>query len=72
MVLLMLMKKPEHKKFEYIPRYYKPEKDETQKFKDKFEIVRKSYSFKKKNNRLILYFILVLVIIYLAIRFGFF
>jgi hypothetical protein len=66
------MKKPEQKKFEYIPRYYKPDKDEAQKFKDKFEIVRKSYSFKKKNNRLVFYFILVLVIIYLAIRFGFF
>lgn len=44
----MLMKKPEHKKFEYIPRYYNPDKDKEQNLKDKFEIARHSHLLKRK------------------------
>lgn len=70
MVLLMLMKKPEHKKFEYLPRYYKPEKDKTQNFRERFEITRRSYSIRKKSNKIFLYLIFILVVLYLAIKFG--
>lgn len=66
----MLMKKPEHKKFEYIPRYYNPDKDKEQNLKDKFEIARHSHLLKRKNNKLFIYFVLITIIIYLAIRFG--
>ncbi|MEJ5305970.1 MAG: hypothetical protein WHV63_08500 [Ignavibacteria bacterium] len=66
----MLMKRPEHKRFDYIPRYYDPEKDKSQKLKDRIEIARKSYLYKKKNNRLIIYFLIIILIIYLAIKFG--
>lgn len=66
----MLMKKPEHKKFEYLPRYYNPDKDKDQNFKDRFELARHSYLLKRKNNKLFVYFIFLTIIIYLAIRFG--
>lgn len=66
----MLMKKPEHKRFEYLPRYYKPEKDKEQKFREKFELARKSHSLKKKSNKIILYLIIIFFIIYLMIRFN--
>lgn len=68
----MLMKKPEHKRFEYIPRYYKPEIDKSQKIKERMEIARKSYLYKKKNNRFIFYFLIIILILYLAIKFGVF
>lgn len=68
----MLMKKPEHKRFEYRPRYYNPEKDKSQKFKERFEITRKSYLLKKKNNKFILYFLIIILVLYLAIKFGVF
>lgn len=67
---VMLMKKPEHKRFEYQPRYYKPEKDASQKFKEKFEITRKAYLVKKRNNKILFYFLIIILILYLAIRFG--
>lgn len=70
MVLLMLMKKPEHKKFEYQPRYYKPEKDKSENFKERFELTRRYYSLNKKNNKIFIYFVFILIIIYLAIKFG--
>lgn len=70
MVFLMLMKKPEHKKFDYQPRYYKPEKDKSQNLKERMELARRSHSLKKKNNRFILYLVFILVVIYLAIKFG--
>lgn len=70
MVFLMLMKKPEHKKFDYQPRYYKPEKDKSQNLKERMELARRSHSLKKKNNRIILYLVFILVVIYLAIKFG--
>lgn len=72
MVFLMLMKKPEHKKFDYQPRYYKPEKDKSQNLKERMELARRSHSLKKKNNRSIFYLIFILVVIYLAIKFGIF
>ncbi len=70
MVFPMLMKKPEHKKFDYQPRYYKPEKDKSQNLKDRMEIARRSYSLKKKNNKMIFYLVFILAVIYLAIKFG--
>jgi hypothetical protein len=66
----MLMKRPEHKRFDYIPRYYDPEKDKSQKLKDRMELARKSYLHKKKNNRFIFYFLIIILILYLAIKFG--
>lgn len=71
MVLVtMLMKKPEHKRFEYLPRYYKEESDRQNKFKNQFELARKSYLIKRKNNKIFWYFILITFIIYLLVRFG--
>jgi hypothetical protein len=68
----MLMKKPEHKRFEYQPRYYKPEKDKSEKLKERLEIARKSHLYKKKNKKVLIYFIFIVFIIYLAIKIGIF
>ena len=68
----MLMKKPEHKRFEYNPRYYNPEQDKSQKLKDRMEIARKFHLHKKKNNRFIIYLLIIILILYLAIKFNVF
>lgn len=64
----MLMKKPEYKRFEYIPRYYKPEKDKQQKLKERFEIVRKSNLYKRNYRNIYFYLIIIIFIIYLLIK----
>ncbi len=66
----MLMKKPEHKRFEYIPRYYNPDKDESQKFKERFDLIRRYHIAKKKNYKLFLYFLIIILIMYIAIKIG--
>lgn len=70
MVLPMLMKRPEHKKFDYRPRYYNPDKDKQQNLKDRMNIARRAYTIRKKNNKIFLYFLIVVLVIYLAIKFG--
>lgn len=64
----MLMKKPEYKRFEYIPRYYKPENDKQQKLKDRFEIVRRSHLFKRNNRNIFFYLVIIILVIYLLIK----
>ncbi len=66
----MLMKKPEHKRFDYQPRYYKPEKDKSQKFRDRLEIAYRSHLVRKNNSKLLFYFLIISLIIYLLMRFG--
>lgn len=70
MVLPMLMKRPEHKKFEYQPRYYNPDKDRSQNLKDRMNIARRSLNLKKRNYKIYFYFILALIIIFLGIKLG--
>lgn len=70
MAFQMLMKRPEHKRFDYQPRYYKPEKDQSQKLKDKFDIARRSHLHKRKSNKIFIYFIFIVLVLYLAIKFG--
>lgn len=72
MVLHMLMKRPEHKKFDYQPRYYNPDKDKQQNLKDRMNIARRAYTIRKKNNKILIYFLITILIIYLAIKFGVF
>ncbi len=44
----MLLKKPQHRKFDYLPRYYHPDKDPAQKFKQKMEAERKVHQRKRR------------------------
>ncbi len=57
----MLLKKPQYRKFEYLPRFYRPEKDEAETFKRKLEASRRSHG-KKRRPVLLWAFLLVFVI----------
>ncbi len=60
----MLFKKPEHKKFDYTPVYYKPEKDPEAKRKERIVFRR----FSARNNffsgKIIVFIILLFLILY--------
>lgn len=60
----MLMRKPKNKKFEYTPRFYKPELDEENNKKINF---RANTSFTRRKNTMVMVFIL-LILIYFLIR----
>ena len=61
----MLMRRPRHKSFDYVPRYYDPEKDEVRK---KVNFHRKSSVRLKKNNlvrNLMIFVVVLLTFLYL-------
>ncbi|CUS85982.1 hypothetical protein [Candidatus Kryptobacter tengchongensis] len=64
----MLLKRPQHLRFEYIPRYYKPEKDEELKRKERLrrslKIQRIGISERKKRS-LLWWLIIVGIVFYL-------
>ncbi|CUT00403.1 hypothetical protein JGI3_00338 [Candidatus Kryptobacter tengchongensis] len=64
----MLFKRPQHLRFEYIPRYYKPEKDEELKRKERLrrslKIQRIGISERKKRS-LLWWLIIVGIVFYL-------
>jgi hypothetical protein len=59
----MFLKRPQHRKFEYQPRYYDSEKDPTQKFKQRMEVERKSHQRKKRP--VVFWAVLVILIVYI-------
>lgn len=59
----MFMKKPVHRIFDYPPRFYKPEDDQSEKRKRKLGFSRKIKSIRKKRSPLIWIAILILVIL---------
>lgn len=64
----MLMRKPKNKKFEYEPRYYKPEKDEEERRKRRLNFRTGLKSSKGKST--IYYLTFVLILIYIIIKIG--
>lgn len=64
----MLYKKPNHKKFDYQPRYYNPSTDQEERRKSRLKF---KPSFKEKSNRKnpFLLILLFLFIIYLFLKF---
>lgn len=60
----MFFKRPKTKRFEYEPRFYKPEQDPSEKFRDRMrQELRKT---KNKPQRKILFFGAILLIIFYA------
>ena len=58
----MLLKRPQHRRFEYQPRYYDPDKDPAEKFKHKMEAERKAHQ--RKRRPVLLWGALFLIIVY--------
>ena len=63
----MLMKKPAHRVFDYIPRFYKPERDELNKKRKriKFNSVRKYQKHKKST---VIWLVLIILILYIYLK----
>jgi uncharacterized membrane protein (DUF106 family) len=63
----MLMKKPQHRVFDYTPRFYKPELDETERKKRKLGFSSQRKIFKRKKSPLT-WIILILIILYIYLK----
>jgi len=65
----MLIKKPKHKDFEYIPRFYKPEEDREERLRKQLGFNR-TRKFKKKGRSPLIWLVLLILVIYLYYRFS--
>lgn len=65
----MLMKKPKHRIFDYPPRFYDPEEAEKERKKRKLGFTRQR-KFKPRKRSPIIWIVLLIMIIYLLIKFG--
>jgi hypothetical protein len=68
----MLFKKPDHKKFDYTPIYYKPEKDPDVKMKERIRFRGRYGQNKHARKRIVFYAILFLLILYLLKKLAIF
>lgn len=66
----MFMKKPQYKRFDYTPRFYKPELDEEERRKRRlgFRYVRTSY--RKKATNPIIWIVLIILIALIMSKLG--
>jgi len=62
----MMMRKPQHKQFEYTPRYYDPSKDEDARKRRRIKFERHT---RRGSHRSLLYVVAALVLVYLIISF---
>lgn len=58
----MLFKRPGIRRFEYLPRYYDPDKDPTEQFRQQFENRRRS--IKRSPRSLLRWGLLLLLVVY--------
>ncbi len=58
----MFMKKPNHRKFDYTPQFYKPEEDEVEKKKKKLGFRRQLKTIRAKKRNPIIWIILVIIL----------
>ena len=66
----MFIKKPQHRKFEYIPRFYVPEKDQEERRKRKLGF-RSYKKFQKRGFSSILILLIgILIILWFIIKYG--
>ncbi|WP_304144667.1 hypothetical protein [Ignavibacterium album] len=66
----MFMKRPQYRKFDYTPRFYKPELDEEERRKRKLGFRSTRMSTRKKAINPLIWLIMILLIIFILIRFG--
>ncbi|MBI2619879.1 MAG: hypothetical protein HYW57_07335 [Ignavibacteriales bacterium] len=58
----MFFRRPPYRKFEYLPRFYEPDKDPAEKFKRRFETERRAH--RKKPRPVIVWGVIFAIIIY--------
>ena len=63
----MFMKKPRHRVFDYLPRFYKPETDENERRKRRLGFTRQQKINRKKKSPII-WLLFVIAIIYIILK----
>jgi len=63
----MLMKKAQHRIFDYPPRFYKPEQDKDERRKRKLGF-RKHLKIKLKKRSALLWFVIVLMVVFILLK----
>lgn len=65
----MLSRKPKHRIFDYTPRFYKPEEDESENRKKKLNF-RNARKLRRKTKSPIIWLLFILIIVYFYLKFG--
>jgi len=68
----MFFKRIQHKRYDYQPRYYDPEKEDKHKLRKRINFQRGKYTRRKKNSRMLFYILIILGIVYLLFYTGIF
>ncbi len=63
----MLMKKPQYRRFDYTPRFYKPEEDKKEKRRRKLGFTR-NVRVKRKTRSPIIWLIFIIVVIIVILK----
>ncbi len=63
----MLMKKPRHRIFEYLPRFYKPSEDPQEKLKKRLGF-QSSRKFKHRKKSPIIWIVFIIAVIFIIIK----
>lgn len=63
----MLMKRPKHRVFDYPPRFYKPEEDETEKKKRRLGFTRQR-KFKHRKRSPVFWVVILIFVVYLILK----
>lgn len=66
----MFMKRPQYRRFDYTPRFYKPELDEEERRKRKLGFRSARMSTRKRAINPLIWLIFILMIIFILVRFG--
>lgn len=66
----MFIKRPKNKRFEYIPRFYVPERDEEERRKRKLGFRQFRKFNKKGTNNIIFWALAILLIIWFIVKFN--
>lgn len=65
----MLMKRPQHRVFDYPPRFYKPEEDPEERRKKKLGFQR-NRKFTQKRKNPIIWLVFIIILIFIIMKLG--
>lgn len=66
----MFMKKPQYKRFDYTPRFYKPELDEEERRKRKLGFRNARITNRRKVQSPLIWLVLIIILIFILLKFG--
>ncbi|BDQ01897.1 MAG: hypothetical protein HRF52_10660 [Ignavibacterium sp.] len=66
----MFMKRPQYRRFDYTPRFYKPELDEEERRKRKLGFRNARFSTRRKVQSPLIWLILIIILIFILMKFG--